>query len=162
MQAEHSGQPVFRELLQRYHCQLTRCENTSKVCVSKGARHFMFSREAPKLWNDAIMAGEAITHSFPASLFHLLTVQELNIDRGRRSTRQQDSSPTPSRSHTPAAPAPTIVFAPSPAPAPYYGLPQMPPGMTQHYFPPLPAPGSRLEPTCTRGSPRYRPIYPVI
>jgi hypothetical protein len=104
----------------------------------------MFSREAPKLWNDAIVAGEAIIHSFPVSLFHLLTVQEPDTDRGRRATRQQDSSPTLSRSYTPAAAAPTIVFALAPPPAPYYGLPQMHPEMTQHYFPlpPSPARGS--------------------
>lgn len=47
----------------------------------------MFSREAPELWNDAIMAVEATIHSFPISLFHLLNVQEPDIDKDRRSIR---------------------------------------------------------------------------
>jgi hypothetical protein len=47
----------------------------------------MFSRETPKLWNDAIMAVEATIQSFPISLFHLLNVQEPDIDKDRRSIR---------------------------------------------------------------------------
>jgi len=99
----------------------------------------MLNQEAPKLWLDAINAAEATIHSFPVSLFHLLTIQEppgQDRGRGRRVSRQQDSSPTPSRSRTPA---PQILVLPSPTPAPPYPYH---PAMAQHQWHLPPARGS--------------------
>ena len=59
IQAEQQGRTFFREILQRYHYQLARCENTTKVCISKGGRHFILNQEAPKLWNNTIITQEA-------------------------------------------------------------------------------------------------------
>ena len=46
----------------------------------------MFNRELPKLWNDAIVAGDATIISIPVSLLHLLTIQEPGEFRRRGKT----------------------------------------------------------------------------
>jgi hypothetical protein len=147
IQTEQQGRTFFREILQRYHCQLARCENTTKICISKGGRHFILNQEAPKLWNNTIITQEATIESFPVALFHLLTIQEPSGDRGRRLIRQKDSSLTPSRSCIPAAPQFIIMPSPVPAPAPAYGLPPYHPAMAQHpWFPPPAGPGRGSSP----------------
>jgi hypothetical protein len=83
IQADHEGRTYVKDILMNYHCQLAKCDNSGKICVHKNGRHFMFDREMPKLWNEAIMTGEATIQSFPVSLLHLLTIRETG-DRGRR------------------------------------------------------------------------------
>jgi hypothetical protein len=118
-------------------------QKTRRVCYNLGKKGYHL--RPVRAGAHPNIRQETTLYFFPISLFHLLTVLEPDRYRSRRSTRQQDSSPTLSRSHTPAAPAPTIVFVSSPPPVPYSGLPQMHPGMTQHYFPlSSPIPGSRL------------------
>jgi hypothetical protein len=47
-QFEHEGKDHVREILKLYHCQLSKCDNSGKICINKGGRHFMFNRELPK------------------------------------------------------------------------------------------------------------------
>ena len=51
----------------------------------------MFNRELPKLWNDAIVAGDATILSIAVNLLHLLTIQESGEFR-RRGRQEGDSS----------------------------------------------------------------------
>jgi hypothetical protein len=129
LQFEHEGKDHAREILKLYHCQLSKCGNPAKICIHKGGRHFMFNRELPKLWSDAIVAGDATILSIPVSLLHLLTIQEPG--ESRRRGRQEDE-PGPS---TPVTPMPQIIMM---LPQPY----QFPPLAPQQYLPP-PAPSGR-------------------
>jgi hypothetical protein len=83
IQAGRERRTYLKDVLMNYHCQLAKCDNSSKICAHKNGRHFMFDREMSKLWNEAIMTGEATIQSFPVSLLHLLTVRETG-DRCRR------------------------------------------------------------------------------
>jgi hypothetical protein len=129
LQFEHEGKDHVREILKLYHCQLSKCDNPAKICIHKGGRHFMFNRELPKLWSDAIIVGDATILSIPVNLLHLLTIQEPGELR-RRGREEGDLRPS-----TPATPMPQIIMMP---PQPY----QFPPLPPQQYLPP-PAPAGR-------------------
>ena len=88
----------------------------------------MFNRELPKLWSDAIVAGDATILSIPVNLLHLLTIQEPGEPR-RRGRQEDESGPS-----TPVTPMPQIIMMP---PQPY----QFPPLAPQQYLPPPAAPG---------------------
>ena len=73
----------------------------------------MFNRELPKLWSDAIIAGDATILSVPVNLLHLLTIQESGEFRRRG---RQEGEPGPS---TPVTPMPQIIMIPAlPVPSP--------------------------------------------
>jgi hypothetical protein len=110
LQFEHEGKDHVREILKLYHCQLSKCDNPAKICIHKGGRHFMFNRELPKLWSDAIIAGDATNLSMPVNLLHMLTIQEPGEFRRRG---REEGEPGPS---TPVTPMPQIIMMP---PQPY-------------------------------------------
>jgi len=84
----------------------------------------MFNRELPKLWNDAIVAGDATILSIPVHLLHLLTVQEPGEFR-RRGRQESELKP-----FTPVTPTSQIIMIP---PQPY----QFPPLAPQQHLLPL-------------------------
>ena len=116
LQFEHEGKNHVREILRLYHCQLSKCDNPGKICIHKGGRHFMFSRELPRLWSDAIVAEEATLLSIPVNLLHLLTIDEPGDIRRRG---KQVAEPGPSTT----SPMPQFIIMPPPQ----YQLPPMPP-----------------------------------
>jgi len=77
----------------------------------------MFNRELPKLWNDAIVAGDATIISIPVSLLHLLTIQEPGEFR-RRGRQAGELKP-----FTPITPVAQIITIP---PQPYQFPPLSP------------------------------------
>jgi len=110
LQFEHEVKDHVREILKLYHCQLSKCDNPAKICIHKGGRHFMFNRELPKLWSDAIIAGDATNLSMPVNLLHMLTIQEPGEFRRRG---REEGEPGPS---TPVTTMPQIIMMP---PQPY-------------------------------------------
>ena len=93
----------------------------------------MFNRELPKLWSDAIIAGDATILAVPINLLHLLTIQEPG--EFRRRGRQEDVS----RPSTPVTPMPQIIIMP---PQQY----QFPPLAPQQYPLPPATPGRQSSP----------------
>lgn len=125
LQFGHEGISHVREILKRYWYQLAKCDNPGKICVSKGGRHFMFNRELPRLWSDAIVAGDATILAVPVNLLHLLTIQEPGEFR-RRPMQEDEFRPS-----TPATPMPQIIMMPPHQ----YQLPSLAP--QQYLSPPL-------------------------
>ena len=83
----------------------------------------MFNRELPRLWSDAIVAGDATILAVPVNLLHLLTIQEPGEFR-RRPTQEDEFRPS-----TPATPMPQIIMMP-----PHQS--QLPSLAPQQYLPP--------------------------
>ena len=117
--AESSGQNYVRELLLLYHCQLPKCDNQSKMCVNRGNKHFMFHREIGKLWNDAILRGEATVQSIPVELLHLVELRDL---RDKSKAFGPGGPPIASQMPTQYPMAPQFIPVPMPSP---YTLPPM-------------------------------------
>jgi hypothetical protein len=122
LQFEHEGKDHVREILKLYRCQLSKCDNPSKLCIQKGGRHFMLNRELPKLWSDAVIEGDATVLSIPVNLLHLVTIEEPGEFRRRGRQGEFNSS-------TPVTPAPQIIMIPP-----------------QQYFPAPTAPGRQSSP----------------
>src|SRR5271170_4121261 len=93
----------------------------------------MFNRELPKLWNDAIVAGDTTILSIPVNLLHLLTIQESG--KFRRRGRQKGEL----RPFIPVTPMPQIIMI-SPQ---LYQFPPLPP---QQYLPPPASAGRQFSP----------------